>query len=78
MLDCEVIEVDGRHVDFKVNPFKALSFPNTHPTASSFRKLKIKNLSPILVPYHWSIFRQKETDKISLEDDPTHYRIEPA
>jgi ABC-type oligopeptide transport system substrate-binding subunit len=69
MLDVEVIEVDDRPVDFKVNPFKSLHFPNTNPTAISSRKIKIKNSSPILVPYHWSVFKSKHTDKITLEDE---------
>lgn len=77
MLDVEVVEVDGRPVDFKVNPFKSLHFPNTNPTSLSQRTLKIKNSSPILVPFHWSIFKNKNTTKITLEDDSAHYAIEP-
>jgi len=30
------------------------------------------------VPYHWSIFKQKNAQKISLADEETHYRIEPS
>ena len=77
MLDLEVVEVDGRFVDFKVNPFKSLHFPNTNPTAMTQRRLKIKNSSPILVPFHWSIFKNKNSNKITLEDESTHYKIEP-
>ena len=33
MLDVEIIEVDERPIDFKVNPFSSLQFPNTNPTA---------------------------------------------
>jgi hypothetical protein len=78
MLDVEIVEVDGRPIDFKVNPFTQLHFPNTNPTSLTQRKIKVKNISPILVPFHWSIFKNKNSNKISLEDDPTHYRIEPA
>ena len=78
MLDVEIVEVDGRPIDFKVNPFSSLQFPNTNPTSISTRKIKVKNFSPILVPYHWSIFKNKNSNKISLEDDPTHYKIEPS
>ena len=78
MLDVEIVEVDGRPIDFKVNPFTSLQFTNTNPTAITQRKVKVKNFSPILVPFHWSIFKNKNSNKITLEDDPTHYRIEPA
>ena len=78
MLDVAIVEVDGRPIDFKVNPFSSLQFPNTNPTAITQRKVKVKNFSPILVPFHWSIFKNKNSNKITLEDDPTHYRIEPA
>ena len=78
MLDVAIVEVDGRPIDFKVNPFSSLQFPNTNPTAITQRKVKVKNFSTILVPFHWSIFKNKNSDKITLEDDPTHYRIEPA
>jgi hypothetical protein len=78
MLDVEIVEVDGRPIDFKLNPFKSLHFPNTNPTAVSQRRMKVKNISPILVPFHWSIFKNKNCNRISLEDDPTHYRIEPV
>jgi hypothetical protein len=78
MLDVEIIEVDGRHLNFKVNPFTSLQFPNTNPTAITQRKIKVKNFSPILVPYHWAIFKNKNSNKITLEDDPVHYRIEPT
>ena len=78
MLDVEIIEVDGRLVDFKLNPFKSLHFPDTNPTSFALRKMKIRNSSPILVPFHWSIFKNKVSDRISIEDDHTHYKIEPA
>jgi len=42
------------------------------------RKIKVKNISPILVPFHWSIFKNKTSEKISLEDEHTHYKIEPV
>jgi hypothetical protein len=33
MLDVAIVEVDGRPIDFKVNPFSSLQFPNTNPKA---------------------------------------------
>jgi D-Tyr-tRNAtyr deacylase len=33
MLDVEIVEVDGRPINFKLNPFSSLQFPNTNPTA---------------------------------------------
>jgi len=33
MLDVEIIEVEGRPIDFKINPFSSLQFANTNPTA---------------------------------------------
>ena len=78
MLDVEIVEVDGRAIDFKINPFNSLQFPNTNPTAITYRKIKVKNFSPILVPFHWGIFKNKNSNKITLEEDPAHYRIEPS
>jgi hypothetical protein len=78
MLDVEIVEVDGRPINFKLNPFSTLQFPNTNPTAVTQRKIKVKNISPILVPFHWSIFKNKTSEKISLEDEHTHYKIEPV
>ena len=78
MLDVDVIEVDGRPIDLKVNPFSSLHFPNTNPTSTTSRQIKIKNLSPILVPYHWSIYKNKNSEKITLDDDQTHYSIQPS
>ena len=53
-------------------------FENTNPTSESVRSIKIRNSSPIPVPFHWSIYKQKSSQKISLADEETHYRIEPA
>ena len=77
-MDLDIIQVDGKEVDFKTNPFDVLNFDNTNPTSESKKVIRVKNNSPILVPFHWSIFKSKDTDKISLEDQDTHYRIEPA
>lgn len=57
MLDVQVVEVDGRYIDFKINPFSSMHFMNTNPTAIAKRKIKVKNLSPILVPFHWTVFK---------------------
>jgi hypothetical protein len=69
MLDLDIVEVDGRAIDFKKNPFETLFFENTNPTSTTKRKIKIKNSSPILAPFHWSVYKSKNTDKISLYDD---------
>jgi hypothetical protein len=52
-------------------------FENTNPTSSSKRTITIKNNSPILVPFHWSIYKTKNTNKIILSDEQTHYKVEP-
>ena len=77
MLDIDIIEVDGRQVDFKKNPFKTIYFDNTNPKSMKTRNIKIKNNSPLLVPFHWSIYKEKNNMKISLEDEETHYKVEP-
>jgi hypothetical protein len=33
MLDLDIVEVDGREIDFKKNPFETLFFENTNPTS---------------------------------------------
>jgi hypothetical protein len=38
----------------------------------------VRNNSPILVSYHWSIYRSKSTNRITLHDEDTHYRVDPA
>ena len=78
MLYLDIVEVDGRAIDFKKNPFETLFFENTNPTSTTKRKIKIKNSSPILVPFHWSVYKSKHTDKISLADEQAHYRVEPV
>ena len=78
MLDLEVVAVDGRPVDFKKNPFQTIFFENTNPTAETRRTLSIQNKSPILVSFHWSLYRSKSTNKIILNDEKTHYRLEPS
>ena len=77
MLDLDVVEVDRREVDFKKNPFSTLYFEDTNPTSTTQRTIKIKNSAPILVPYHWSIYKNKNSNKITLSDEQTHYKIEP-
>jgi len=44
-------------------------FDNTNPTSSTKRTITIKNNSPILVPFHWSIYKTKNTNKIILSDE---------
>jgi hypothetical protein len=77
-LDLDIIAVDGKDVDYKANPFSTLYFENTNPTSETKRVIRIKNTSPILVPFHWSLYKSKNTNKITLQDEETHYRIEPS
>ena len=78
MLDLEITAVDGREVDFKKHPFSTFHFENTNPTSESRRTIRVKNVSPIVVPFHWSIYKSKNTNKITLQDEQTHYRVEPS
>jgi hypothetical protein len=78
MLDLNIIAVDGKQVNFKENKFDTLYFDNTNPTSETRRTITVKNSSPILVPFHWSVYKSKSQAKISLENEDTHYRIEPA
>jgi hypothetical protein len=39
--------------------------------------ITVKNSSPILVTYHWSVYRSKNTQKIILQNEETHYKVEP-
>lgn len=66
MLDLDIVAVDGKDVNFKTNPFDTLYFENTNPTAESKRTIKIRNSAPIQFPFHWSIYRNKKSSKISL------------
>jgi len=66
MLDLDIIAVDNKEVNFKQNPFETIFFENTNPTAESRRTISIKNESPIAVPFHWSIYKDKNSNKISL------------
>jgi len=77
MLDLDIVSVDGKPVDFTANPFETLFFENTNPTATNKRKITVKNSSPITVPFHWSVYKEKNTTKISLEDETTHYSVTP-
>lgn len=77
MLDLDIVAVDGKQVDFKTNPFETIFFDNTNPTAESSRKISLRNASPIAVPFHWSIYKDKNSNKITLGDEPTHYRVVP-
>lgn len=78
VLDLDIVEVDGRKVDFSKNPFESLIFADTNPTAESCRRIKIRNSARIQVPFHWSVYKMRNSQKISLQDEETHYRIEPA
>lgn len=78
MLDLDIIEVDGKEVDFKINSFETMFFQNTNPTSVSTRNLKIKNSSNLPVIFHWSIYKQKNSEKISLEEQQTHFKVTPS
>lgn len=77
MLDLDIIAVDGKEINFKTNPFETIFFENTNPTAESRRTVTIKNQAPIAVPFHWSIYKEKNSSKIILGDEQTHYRVVP-
>lgn len=77
MLDLDVTEVDGRHVDTKLHPLETIFFQNTNPQSQACRVVTVKNSSPIVVTYHWSVYASKNTNKIVLQDEETHYKIEP-
>lgn len=78
MMDLDIIAVDGKEVNFKENPFETVYFENTNPTSENKRVIRVRNSSPIMVPFHWSVYKQKNQQKINLENEDTHYRVEPA
>ena len=47
----------GQEVNFKENPFETVYFENTNPTSESRRTIRVRNSSPILVPFHWSVYK---------------------
>jgi hypothetical protein len=53
-------------------------FENTNPTSETRRTIKLKNSSPIAVPFHWSVYKTKQSNKIILEDEETHFRVTPT
>ena len=59
MIDLEIIAVDGKSVNFKENPFETIYFENTNPTSESRRTITVRNSSLIVIPFHWSIYKQK-------------------
>jgi len=59
MLDLDIVEVDGKSVDLKQNALETMFFENTNPTSETRRNIKLKNGSPIAVPYHWSVYKTK-------------------
>ena len=77
-MDLDIVAVDGKEVNFKENPFETVYFDNTNPTSENKRTMRIKNNSPILVPFHWSVYKQKNSAKISLENEDIHYKVTPA
>ena len=57
IMDLDIIAVDGKEVNFKENPFETVYFDNTNPTSESRRIIRVRNSSPITVPYHWSVYK---------------------
>jgi hypothetical protein len=76
MLELDINKVDNREVDTKRFPIDTLYFPSTNPLSESIRTLSYKNTCPIPISFHWSIYKSK-AEKIFLEDEASHYRVEP-
>ena len=76
-LDLEAISLDSMALNFKENPLSTIHFKVTEPRATTSKKLKIKNNCAMRVQYHWSLYKNKLIDKISLTGEMTHYTIEP-
>ena len=57
MMDLDIIAVDNKEVNFKENPFETVYFENTNPTSENMRTIRVRNSSPILVPFHWSVYK---------------------
>ena len=64
-------------LNFKESPLDVIYFKVTKPRSTATRRLKIKNNCGMRVQYHWSIYKTKFVEKISLAGEETHYNIEP-
>lgn len=76
-LSLEATALDAMALNFKENPLSVIHFDVTMPKTETTRKLKIRNNCGMKVQYHWSIYKNKITDKISLSGEETHFTIEP-
>lgn len=76
MLDLDISKVDGWFVDSKKFPIDTIFFESTNPLSESIWELTFKNSCPIPITYHWSIYKSK-AEKIFLEDEPSHYKVNP-
>lgn len=77
ILDLEATALDAMVLNFKENPLSVIYFNVTKPKSVATRKLKVRNNSSMKVQYHWSIYKNKVVEKISLAGEETHYAIEP-
>jgi len=76
-LSLEATGLDSMVLNFKENPLSVIHFDATMPNTETSRKLKVRNNCEMKVQYHWSIYKNKVTDKISLSGEETHFTIEP-
>ena len=77
VLDLNTTALDTMSLNFKENPLSVIYFNLTKPNSIATRKLKIMNNCSMKVQYHWSIYKSKFVEKISLAGEETHYTIEP-
>ena len=78
ILDLAISEVDGKQVDTKKHPIQTIFFENTNPLSTATRTLKFHNSNDIPVNYHWSLYKVKHEHEIVLDEEDTHYKIEPS
>lgn len=77
VLDLEATSLDTMTLNFKESPLSVIYFKVTKPKSVATRTLKIRNNSSMKVQYHWSIYKNKFVEKISLAGEEIHYTIEP-
>lgn len=77
VMDLCTSALDSMILNFKENPLSVIYFQLTKPNTVAARKLKIINNCSMKVQYHWSIYKSKFVEKISLAGEETHYTIEP-
>ena len=76
-LDLEAVSLDSMVLNLKENPLSAINFKVTEPRSYTSKRLKVKNNCAMRVQYHWSLYKSKIINKISLTGEETHYFIEP-